>query len=57
MTDRPNLTQLSKEIEDEEYIEESRCVRCEQEISWDEDINNLGMCDYCHGQSILFSYE
>lgn len=42
---------------EEEYIEESRCVRCEQETSWEEDINNLGMCDCCHKQSILFSYE
>ena len=37
--------------DDDEYIEESRCVRCEQEISWDEDINNLGMCDYCYRES------
>ena len=43
MTDRPNLTQLSKEIDDDEYIEESRCVRCD----------NLGMCDICYRQSIL----
>lgn len=57
MKSRPNLTQLFKEIEEDEYIEESRCVRCDQEISWDEDMNNLGMCNYCHKQSILFSYE
>ena len=39
--------------DDDEYIEESRCVRCEQEISNEEDINNLGMCDMCYRDSRL----
>lgn len=52
---RPNLTQLSKEIEEDEYVEESesRCIRCEQEISSEEDINNLGMCNPCYRESRL----
>ena len=42
------LKKMKKDTDDDEYIEESRCVRCEQEISNEEDINNLGMCNICY---------
>lgn len=48
---RPDLNTLAKE--EDFYLEEPRCQRCDIEISHEEDNNNLGLCNECYKESRL----
>ncbi|MFT3994433.1 MAG: hypothetical protein QM660_09005 [Dysgonomonas sp.] len=54
------MTDINKDIivdfEDDDcdyYLEESRCQRCNIEISYEEDNNNLGLCNECYKEKRL----